>query len=736
HVQLGTFVMNGGSIKNNSASENGGGLYATQNADITFTGGRIEQNTAEKGSVYLNSVGMKVSGDLYIESVYLTDPLITVTGPLTENSKIGLTYSNNAANNGKTLTSGLDRNGTPEHFFSAKNGYLTGLTPDGEIVMGTPVTVSFDSNGGSEVGPQTIAKNSIAAAPADPVYGRHIFKGWCLGSEAYDFSTPVADDLTLSAVWEEQYTITINADEGCTVTVMVSETDEDGTPIESGDTVPYGTVLQVSAVAKTGCRLTETPEPAYTVTGDLTISAKSEALKFTLTAAATEGGTEPAVSVENPVPYGTEVTVTASEPADTYEFIGWYQKGNNKRLTAEKAYTVTVTTDLALEARYQRAAGVVTFIKDSIVQKTVTAVSITQDDFPADPVPMYGYKFDGWDKTVEEINETLSSGGNITVNAKFIQLPASITVTIYNGESDTPETREYTESRWVTVTAAEVSGKTFSCWMMDDVILSYNRTASFRTETSCTVTAVYAVGAVETMGTALIRTGTYNESTDKLSFVAYLTVPEGAKISASGLVASSGDGDYDPSTELTLDNADYKKNSARAEGTGGPVTYTWTKTSVAIGDVWYARAYVRYTYNGESCTVYGDRVKVTAGCDYDFSEKAAAAIRTTSYNASTQKAVFVAFLTVPEGGVISKAGLVAAPGSTFDAADTLLTWDTASYKKTSTKAAGTAGPVSYTWTKTAVNIGDIWYVRPYVIYSDANGTEHTVYGELLKFTAE
>ena len=323
HVQLGTFVMNGGSIKNNSASENGGGLYATQNADITFTGGRIEQNTAEKGSVYLNSVGMKVSGDLYIESVYLTDPLITVTGPLTENSKIGLTYSNNAANNGKTLTSGLDRNGTLEHFFSAKNGYLTGLTPDGEIVMGTPVTVSFDSNGGSEVGPQTIAKNSIAAAPADPVYGRHIFKGWCLGSEAYDFSTPVADDLTLSAVWEEQYTITINADEGCTVTVMVSETDEDGTPIESGDTVPYGTVLQVSAVAKTGCRLTETPEKTYTVTGDLTISAKSEALKFTLTAAATEGGTEPAVSVEDPVPYGTEVTVTASEPAETYEFIGW-----------------------------------------------------------------------------------------------------------------------------------------------------------------------------------------------------------------------------------------------------------------------------------------------------------------------------------------------------------------------------------------------------------------------------
>ena len=135
HVQQGTFVMNGGSIKNNNASDNGGGLYATQNAVITLTGGRIEQNTAELGNIYLNNVGMKVSGDLYIESVYVTDPIITVAGPLAENSKIGLTCSNSAANNGKTLTSGLNGNGTLDNFFSAKSGYRTGLSPEGEIVM-------------------------------------------------------------------------------------------------------------------------------------------------------------------------------------------------------------------------------------------------------------------------------------------------------------------------------------------------------------------------------------------------------------------------------------------------------------------------------------------------------------------------------------------------------------------------------------------------------------------------
>ena len=202
HVQQGTFVMNDGAIKNNSAAENGGGLYATQNADITLAGGRIEQNTAEKGNVYLNNVGMKVSGNLSVESVYLTDPVISVVGELTGAAVIGLTYSNNAANNGKTLTSGLNGNGTPANFISAKNGYLTGLNPDGEIVMGTPVTVSFDSDGGSEVESQTIAKNSIAAEPAAPTYAGYVFKGWYLDGEAYDFGTPVTDDLTLTAAFE------------------------------------------------------------------------------------------------------------------------------------------------------------------------------------------------------------------------------------------------------------------------------------------------------------------------------------------------------------------------------------------------------------------------------------------------------------------------------------------------------------------------------------------------------
>ena len=555
----------------------------------------------------------------------------------------------------------------------------------------------------------------------------------------YTFTMP-ATEVMLFASFKEipKFTVTINADDGCNVMVMVSETDVEygGTPVESGDTVPYGTVLQVNAAAKTGYQLTATPETTYTVTGDLTIAAASQKRTYTLTLNH-ENGTEPTASVDDliAVPHGTKVTVTAGAANDGYEFIGWYQT-NGKLLTSNTSYAVTVYTSLTIEARYQATAGVVTFMANGNVQKTVTTSSITADDFPAQPSALAGFEFDSWDKTVEEINTTLAKGGNVTVTAKFKAAAVNVTISIYNGESETPTVQEYSENKWIFVTADEVSGKAFVYWKLDDEILSYNRTATFRTSSSSTLTAVYAAEALDAVGTAVIRTGTYNADTKKLSFVAYLTVPDGASITAAGLVAASGTSTkYTAGTELTSANADYTKASAKAVGTAGPVTYTWTKGSVAIGDTWYVRPYVSYTYNGETETVYGDLVTVQAGGDYDSNEKAMATIRSANYNTSTKKASFVAYLTVPDGGTIVKAGLVAAPGTSFNASTTILTWDTSTYQKVSAKATGTAGPVTYTWTKSSVSAGDVWYIRPYVIYTDTGGTQHTLYGALVTFTA-
>ena len=43
--------------------------------------------------------------------------------------------------------------------------------------------------------------------------------------------------------------------------------------------------------------------------------------------------------------------------------------------------------------------------------------------------------------------------------------------------------------------------------------------------------------------------------------------------------------------------------------------------------------------------------------------------------------------------------------------------------------------MDYTWNKTKVETGDTWYARAYLVYTDAAGVQHTVYGELITAVA-
>ena len=75
-------------------------------------------------------------------------------------------------------------------------------------VRGYP-TVSFESNGGSEVEPLTVENTEVyaaATAPADPVREGYAFDGWYSDEEltaAYDWSAPVEVPITLYAKWTE-----------------------------------------------------------------------------------------------------------------------------------------------------------------------------------------------------------------------------------------------------------------------------------------------------------------------------------------------------------------------------------------------------------------------------------------------------------------------------------------------------------------------------------------------------
>ncbi len=85
------------------------------------------------------------------------------------------------------------------------------LITNQEIIHGVDVpepepvtyTVTFDSAEGSAVEAQTVESGSCAIKPVDPTRDGYTFKGWLLNGEAYDFSTPVTADITLTALWEK-----------------------------------------------------------------------------------------------------------------------------------------------------------------------------------------------------------------------------------------------------------------------------------------------------------------------------------------------------------------------------------------------------------------------------------------------------------------------------------------------------------------------------------------------------
>ena len=73
-------------------------------------------------------------------------------------------------------------------------------SPDG------PFTVTFESNGGSPVAAQTVAKGATAAKPADPTREGYRFVAWYSSVDLvvlYDFSDAVNSNVTLYARWEQ-----------------------------------------------------------------------------------------------------------------------------------------------------------------------------------------------------------------------------------------------------------------------------------------------------------------------------------------------------------------------------------------------------------------------------------------------------------------------------------------------------------------------------------------------------
>ena len=98
-------------------------------------------------------------------------------------------------------------------------------------------TITFDSMGGTEIAPITVAAGAYAEKPDNPTKDGHIFKGWYLdlsdtesGSFLFD-ETPITQNIQLYALWQIR-------------TFKVSFLDDSGNEIIPSATYDWGSLLE------------------------------------------------------------------------------------------------------------------------------------------------------------------------------------------------------------------------------------------------------------------------------------------------------------------------------------------------------------------------------------------------------------------------------------------------------------------------------------------------------------
>ena len=165
-------------------------------------------------------------------------------------------------------------------------------------------TITFDTNGGSEIAPITQDYGTEITAPDNPTRKGYTFKGW----DKEIPKTMPAENMTVKAQWKiNQYTITFDTNGGSEIAPI---TQDYGTEITAPDN-PTRKGYTFKGWDK------EIPEtmPA----GNITVKAQWEINQYTITFD-TNGGSEIAPITQD---YGTKITAPDNPTRKGYTFKGW-----------------------------------------------------------------------------------------------------------------------------------------------------------------------------------------------------------------------------------------------------------------------------------------------------------------------------------------------------------------------------------------------------------------------------
>ena len=271
-------------------------------------------------------------------------------------------------------------------------------------------TITFDTNGGSEIEPITQDYGTEITVPDNPTRKGYTFKGW----DREIPETMPAENITVKAQWEiNQYTIAFDTNGGSEIAPI---TQDYGTEITAHDK-PTRKGYTFKGWDK------EIPEtmPAE----NITVKAQWEINQYTI-AFDTNGGSEIAPITQD---YGTEITAHDKPTRKGYTFKGW-DKEIPETMPAE---------NITVKAQWEINQYTITFDTNGGSEiAPITQDYGTEITAPDNPTRK-GYTFKGWDK---EIPETMPAE-NITVKAQWEINQYTIAFDTNGGSEIAPITQDY-----------------------------------------------------------------------------------------------------------------------------------------------------------------------------------------------------------------------------------------------------------------------------------------------------
>ncbi len=314
---------------------------------------------------------------------------------------------------------------------------------------------------------------------------------------------------------------------------------------------------------------------------------------------------------------------------DGYVFTGWKDADNNEYTDEQvMADLVESKTPLELYAQWDAAPYTVTFNANGgeVLQSAKTVTYLQPYGELPTPVRydytngMLGSKYDfkEWNTKADGSGDTITSS-SIYENTDDTTLYAiwndRFTVTIYNGESETPTIASYGIGDIIYLNAQNVTGKQFLYWEVDGIKKSYidNCSMYMYQGKDLTIRAIYGSESdLESQQPGTYISDIYRQyNSNKIIVRSYSYVPDGYKIVRAGVIATLdaniANGTFDDQTATYVrpdeDNDNINDHS---------YYFTWSKSSVTSEQTVYVKAYLKYKdADGVEHTIYGDLVTAT-----------------------------------------------------------------------------------------------------------------------------